>query len=246
MTTTSTASELTDLYNRKYRDENWRPLTLHPHGVSTSRYDDAARLLETEPRTARLLELGCGSGQLTFALAERFDGLVGIDLSDVRVTTAQRLVAERYPQYRDKVTFSARDVSQPLPFPDKSFDVVLAIALIEHVVDPFALMDEIARVCRPGGCVVLNTPNICYVKHAKDLLLGRLPMTGIPNRKIDYWREHGWDGGHLHYFSRSSLDDLLRHVGFRAEVWTGDGKLAKIRRWYINFVGSLTVRARRV
>jgi hypothetical protein len=62
---------------------------------------------------------------------------------------------------------------------------------------------------------------------------------------MPFLRTHGWDGHHLHYFTKSALDALLRHVGFKPEQWTGDGRLAKLRRWQHRLVGNLTVRARR-
>ncbi|MHC4504116.1 MAG: methyltransferase domain-containing protein, partial [Planctomycetota bacterium] len=118
-------------------------------------------------------------------------------------------------------------------------------AVLEHLVDPIAAVDEMSRACRPGGCIVVTVPNVCYVKHIWSLLRGRVPLTGSPRRDIGYWREHGWDGGHLHYFSKKTLDALLRHVGFIPERWTGCGYLSRLRRWYSNFVGNLTVRARK-
>lgn len=236
---------LQEMYNRRYRDEQWEPLRLRPDALSTTRYDDTARLLRTEPPGGALLEIGCGSARLMIALADRFDRLTGIDLSDVRIATAAQVMRERYGDYASKISFQTASGDEPLPFDDASFDVVIACAVVEHLVDVFAAIDEIARVCRPGGCVVLTVPNICYVKHALGLLWGRLPLTSTQTRDMSYWRELGWDGGHLHYFSKAALTDLLSSAGLAAEAWTGDGRFAKMRRWYINFVGSLTVRARR-
>ncbi len=61
-----------------------------------------------------------------------------------------------------------------------------------------------------------------------------------------HWRTHGWDDGCLRYFSQQALGDLLRHVGFAPEAWSGSGALGKYRRWYLNLCGALTVRARRL
>ena len=238
-------TDLSSLYDNKYRSESWRPLRLRPNAISTTRYDDVARLISSESSSGSLLEVGCGAGQLSMALADRFSRLVGIDLAPVRIKLAQSILRERYPGLGDKLTFTSGDASTRLPFEDASFDVVLAVAVIEHVVDVFAFMDEIVRVCRPGGCVLITTPNICYVKNVAALLAGRVPLTGSPTRDIAYWREHGWDGGHLHYFSKASLADLLISYGLQPESWTGDGRFAKWRRWQTNLVGQLTVRARK-
>ena len=128
---------------------------------------------------------------------------------------------------------------------DGSFDVIIAIAVLEHVVDLFRIVDEMSRLCRPGGHLVVTVPNICYIKNVLALLAGKVPLTGSPNRDIGYWRKNGWDGGHLHNFSKRQLTALLDEAGFDMVAVTGDGYLAKFRRWSTNLVGNLTVLARR-
>lgn len=232
------------LYDQKYEDERWEPIPLAPDAASTTRFDGVARLLRG--LSGRLLEIGCGSGRLLVSLADQFERLEGFDLSARRVELGARMIAERYPHLVGKMRLITGDADRRFPYPDASFDVVIACAVIEHCVNVFSVMDELARVTRPGGHLVVTVPNICYIKHVVDLLRGRLPLTGSPTRDMAYWRKHGWDGQHFHYFSRQSLAALLRHCGFEPEEWTGDGKYAKYRRWFTNLVGNLTVRARRV
>jgi ubiquinone/menaquinone biosynthesis C-methylase UbiE len=241
------SQELLRIYNRMHERalENWRPRTLRPDALTTHRYDDIARLLRGEKQRGALLEIGCGAGQMLVALADQYQHLAGLDLSDVAIATAERVVRERYPQHVDKIQLAVGSADDPLPWPDRSFDAVIACAVIEHTVDIFGVMDEIARVTRPGGAVFITVPNICYIKHTIGLALGYLPRTGSHSRDMKYWREHGWDGGHLHYFSKQALAALLRETGFEPEAWTSDGRWAKLRRWCTNLAGNLTVRARR-
>lgn len=238
------AAGLRQMYDEKYRNEVWTPIELRPHALSTNRFDDVARLLGG--LRGRALDVGCGSGRLTLALADQFDSMVGIDLSPIRVAQARAILSERFPALRDRVEFQVGTIEEQLPFAGGSFDVVIACAVIEHVVDVFGAMRELARVCRANGQLVLCVPNVCYVKHALGLLFGRVPLTGSHTRDVREWRADGWDGGHLHYFSRGSLTQLLELEGFSPKAWTGDGRLAKARRSYTNFVGSLTVRAKRL
>jgi ubiquinone/menaquinone biosynthesis C-methylase UbiE len=240
-------ADLKAIYERMHSSDAaaWRPRVLRPHAWTTHRYDDIARLLADEPRRDALLEIGSGQGQMLAALAERYARLAGIDLSDNAVAIARAVFAERYPQLAGKIEVVAGSADERLPWTDDSFDAVIACAVLEHTVDLFAALDEIARVVRPGGVVVLTVPNLAYIKHTVGLLFGYLPRTGTPTRDMAYWRQHGWDGGHLHYFTRASLAALLRETGFEPEAWTGDGYLARARRWGTNLVGNLTVRARR-
>ncbi|MFO0859491.1 MAG: methyltransferase domain-containing protein [Phycisphaerales bacterium] len=231
-------------YNIKYPGEKLPPPpTLRPDAMSTNRNDDVARLLRGE--NGRVLEIGCNTGGLTAALSGQFEHITGIDISSTAVEAARRR-AERDHALRDKLSFEVASADQPLPFADKSFDVVLGIAVLEHLVFIYEALDEWHRVCKPCGSLILCVPNVAYIKHVFDLIRGRQPLTGTPSGDPAYCREHGWDGHHLHYFTKSSLTGLLRHVGFEPEVWTGDGAYAKLRRWNINLVGNLTVRARRL
>jgi ubiquinone/menaquinone biosynthesis C-methylase UbiE len=229
--------------NSKYRDETWSPLVVRPNALSTTRHDDIARLIRNE--RGCLLEIGSGAGQLLIALADQFDHLVGLDISDLRIALAEEVLAKRYPQYQSKICFQQHDVNQKLPFEDACFDVVIACVVIEVVPDVFGLFDELARVCKPGGCLLASVANVCYLKHVFAMLCGRIPVTWSPTRDMAQWRERGWDDGALRYFSKSALSDLLQHTGFKPEAWSGAGSLARLRRWYINSCGALTVRARR-
>ena len=229
--------------NLRYRGEEWRPLVLRPDALSTTRHDDVARLIRSE--RGRLLDLGCGSGQLMIALADQFDDLVGVDVSDSRIGLAREVVRSRYPQLKDKVAFETVEGDGSLPFEDRSFDSIIACTILEVVPDVFRTMDELSRVCKTGGSVIVSVANICYLKHVVDLLRGRIPVTWSPTRDIAQWRERGWDDGCLRYFSKRTLADLLEHAGFVPEAWAGCGGFAKLRRWYLNFCGGITVRARR-
>ena len=239
-----TASTARERANRKYRDEVWTPLTLRPNAVSTTRHDDIARLIRGEH--GRVLDFGCGSGQLVIALSDSFETLVGVDSSDARIRLASTTLGERYAERRDRISFQCVDPVEPLPFPDGSFDVVVASAVLEAVPDVFFSLDEIARVCRPGGALLVSVANTCYIKHVPGMLMGRVPVTWSPTRDMAVWREQGWDGGCLRHFCKGILGDLLEHTGFVPEQWSGSGVLAKFRRWHLNLCGGLTVRARRV
>ena len=240
-------SNLQEMYNRKYLAEVWHPLVLSPNAWSTNRYDDVARLVRNE--RGKILDIGCGAGQLIVALAQtmenRFSHLVGIELSDVRIANGKNALAIRYPNLINRISLEIGNVDKPLPFEDNSFDVVICCAILEHIVNVFEMMREVARICRSGGSLILTVPNAGYIRHVKDLFFGHLPLTGIDKRDMLLWEREGWDGGHLHYFTRSSVNELLKLTRFSAETWTSDGRLAKFRRWSRLLCGNLTVRARK-
>ena len=107
------------------------------------------------PPGASVLDLGCGTGVVTRAIAARdgFTGTVtGIDQSPDFIAAARRLAAE--DGVGDRVEFVVGDAHE-LDLPAASFDAVVAHTLVSHVRDPLAVLAQAARVVRPGGAVAI-------------------------------------------------------------------------------------------
>ena len=103
------------------------------------------------PRTAAVLEIGCGTGVVSRAIASRdgFAGTVtGVDQSEDFIEVARTLAAN--DAAGDRVQFAVGDAYN-LDFPAASFDAAIAHTLVSHVGDPLAVLEEAARVVRPGG-----------------------------------------------------------------------------------------------
>jgi 2-polyprenyl-3-methyl-5-hydroxy-6-metoxy-1,4-benzoquinol methylase len=106
----------------------------------------AARLLEARGAGGTLLDAGCGSGDLWRLVSERFTSCTGVD-------------AVRYPGLPGDVRFVPADLDRALPLEDASVDTAAAIEVIEHLENPRAFVRELVRVTRPGGWIVVTTPN---------------------------------------------------------------------------------------
>ena len=109
----------------------------------------------------RVLDVGCGPGDLLRAMARRHPGwgaLVGFDLSPgmARRAAEQARDLPPGPSDQDLVHFFTGD-AQALPFPDASFDVVMARHMLYHVPDIDRAVAEAARVLRPGGALLATT-----------------------------------------------------------------------------------------
>jgi ubiquinone/menaquinone biosynthesis C-methylase UbiE len=112
------------------------------------RYAAAIKPLLALPKSAPILELGCGSGRLLRALAALgYHNLVGSEISQARL----RQIAGRGPSVARLVCTSE------VPFAAATFDAVVSAAVIEHVVDPPGWLIELTRVTRPGGLVTIAT-----------------------------------------------------------------------------------------
>jgi ubiquinone/menaquinone biosynthesis C-methylase UbiE len=102
-----------------------------------------------------VLDLGCATGNVEERLAEDQAGIcvTGVDYSESMLRRARRK-CERFP----KVGFVRADLAEPLPFPDASFDRVLANNVLYALPGRSALLAEARRVLRPGGLLVLSDP----------------------------------------------------------------------------------------
>jgi 2-polyprenyl-3-methyl-5-hydroxy-6-metoxy-1,4-benzoquinol methylase len=106
----------------------------------------AARLLEARGAGGTLLDAGCGSGDLWRAVSARFAACTGVD-------------AVRYPGLPADVHFVPANLDAALPIADASVDTAAAIEVIEHLENPRAFVRELVRVTKPGGWIVVTTPN---------------------------------------------------------------------------------------
>lgn len=141
--------------------------------VFTRLFDKYAAQLDL-PASARILEIGCGTGAVARALARR-EGFAGkvtaIDHSPRFLDAARRFAREE--GIGDRVEFRTGDAHR-LEFPDASFDAAVAHTVISHVTEPETVLRELARVVRPGGTVAIFDGDYASLTYAlADLDLGR-------------------------------------------------------------------------
>ncbi len=102
----------------------------------------------------RLLDVGCGSGASTHAIASRFPHLdcTGIDISVAAIQFAQKSYS------LENLHFEAADAAS-LTYTDSTFSIVSSYDCLEHVPDPGAVLCELLRVLNPGGYLIIKGPN---------------------------------------------------------------------------------------
>jgi ubiquinone/menaquinone biosynthesis C-methylase UbiE len=106
-------------------------------------------------RSGLALDVGTGPGQIPIKLALRLPQLkiVGIDLSEAMLAKARDSAAAAGVE--GQVQFEMADARR-LPFPDRHFDLVMCNSLLHHAADPVATLNELARVTRPQGALLLR------------------------------------------------------------------------------------------
>ena len=168
------------------------------------RIANAHRLLSLIPSGGRLLEIGCACGFLLVAARERGFAVQGVEMS------AWASAHAREAHGLDVFTGTLEAAA----LPDASLDAVVLADVIEHLTDPCATLREIHRVLKPGGRLLLLTPD---VGSAMAWIFGSR-----------WW---GLLDDHYFYFSRRTLRRVLDREGFAVERLTALGRVFPLGHW---------------
>jgi ubiquinone/menaquinone biosynthesis C-methylase UbiE len=110
------------------------------------------------------------------------------------------------------------------------FEVATCISVLEHVINPPIIIDEVYRVLKPHGLFLLQVPNFAWLPFRFQFLFGKLPLTGGVYLGAD------WE--HLHNFTMSILCGLLKQKGFKVQSISCSGIFANYRKWWPSTLAS--------
>jgi len=196
-------------YDRKYFEGH---VVRYERGVYKQRVANVMRFMgEVDGR--RVLDLGCGVGFFGGEAARRGAWVAGLDFSG----TALEICHERLPQLG-----LVRADATRVPFRSASFDVVLVNDIIEHLAEDLgrAMMQEVHRVLRPGGRLVLDTDNDAFLFHRRGFRrLNDWLERDTPQRVVLRDIKRTWNAPTLHIklYSVAELRDLIVGAGFTVE-----------------------------
>jgi len=139
-----------------------------------------------------ILDVGCGTGVNAESLRAQGHQVFGIDLSPTALTSFRKF----------GFAGAVGDASIGLPFKSDRFDLVFSSEVIEHLADGEAFLQELYRVAKPGGRLLLSTPNSAFWVYRVYALLGRT-MTEVQHP------------GHVRFYSVRSLKEIVESCGFQ-------------------------------
>jgi len=163
-----------------------------------------ARHFAEQPKGLKILDLPAGNGLLADALRSMGHTVVSGDINRER------------PDYRYV------DMAAPLPFRDAEFDAAICLEGLEHLVDPVQLIQELARVTRPGGGIVVSTPNVMNFYSRLHFLFTGTPYQFNPAAVPELAPGAAADRGHVFPLSYFQLRYLFEAHGVRVERVLGD------------------------
>jgi 2-polyprenyl-3-methyl-5-hydroxy-6-metoxy-1,4-benzoquinol methylase len=185
------------------------------------RYDRTRILLEWIGEGKRVLEVGCSTGYISRLLVERKCDVTGVEIDPAAAEKARSYCREAL----------VLDLNSPLwveSLGGRTFDVVLLADVLEHLVDPWRVLREIAGLLDAAGSVVISLPNLVHFVTRAKIALGQFNYTSTGTL----------DHTHLRFFTVETARELIQSSGYRIARFhpaVGGGRLSDRVRFALQF-----------
>lgn len=155
-----------------------------------------------EEKPSNVLDIGCSSGNISSFLVAKKIRVFGLDIVFDKLLEARR----------KGLNIIMADISKEFPIRNNTLDCVLAGEIIEHVINTDYFLDEIRRVLKKDGSLVISTPNLANLENRLRLLIGRYPIFADYTSRGD---------NHVRAYTGRALVKQLRERAFKIEKYTG-------------------------
>jgi 2-polyprenyl-3-methyl-5-hydroxy-6-metoxy-1,4-benzoquinol methylase len=203
-----------------------RVLTRIFERIGDERNRVAFSLLELN-KSAKVIDFGCWDGEFTLEIGKVIGTteLYGVDI----MQNGLKLAMER------GIKGLQCDLNKPLPIESETFDAVVSIETLEHVPMTDNFIKEAYRILKPGGYIVITTPNLAAAHQIFALILGLQPVAVMVSDELrvgypllspsSLVKFHGRYPGHYRVFTRNVLKELFEYHGFQVEKIVSVGYL---------------------
>jgi methionine biosynthesis protein MetW len=208
----------TNEYNKKFYSNIFGREADRYYKIQERKIKIVLSFLENREKS-RILDIGCADGFISSVIAKETGAKVyGIDISKTSISKAIKKGIEAKVVNVDKEKF---------PFKDNSFDAIFCGDVLEHVYDTESVLRGINRILKKEGYVIISVPNIASWYNRGFLFLGFMPTWVESSLRTYTGNPFIKEGvGHIHAFTKRSLNDLLEINGFRVERSKGSPVLA--------------------
>jgi len=190
--------------------KKYDPDAFHHHSnpiirfIEMKRVKAVLRLTDKDHKEGRVLEVGCGAGNILEKVPSM--NLFGIDISTLVLSKAKEKLREN--------AFLLQSDAQSLPYKGQTFTQIICSEVLEHLLDPSVALKEMARVLKTGGVAVVSVPNESMINRIKSILIRLGIFKWLFQRKGSYLEmpERMEDEWHLHTFTLREWLSLFRKL----------------------------------
>lgn len=205
--------KMADAFKKLYDDlasRKGEANAIAPYAGGNGRVDRAVELIRSGaiPASGTMVDVGGATGNLGYALRDLYGPTYVVDIAD----------ACRVPAHAKGSIFVLANVDAVglSMFSSDTIGLIVALDFIEHILDPEKFARECFRVLRPGGFVLLNTPNIQYWRHLHSLVVDGV----FPHTSGDMEVYHG---GHVGFYNYRDLALIFEASGFTGQKMHTEG-----------------------
>ncbi|MBL7197349.1 MAG: class I SAM-dependent methyltransferase [Candidatus Omnitrophica bacterium] len=186
--------EIKTYYNRYWNDRHIKvnPFDYHPEEWTEENFFYHLKFFKPFVK-GKLLDFGCGDGQFLHMISKYCESFYGVDISEVAIKKA----LNKYPD----IKFAVLNETGVTDFPDNFFDTICAMDILEHILDVESTLEELRRILKPRGKLLIATNELTRIK-----------MLLITLHSLDKYFYP--TSPHIRYFTRRNLADILRKKGF--------------------------------
>ena len=174
------------------------------------------------PKTCkRVIDVGCGAGAFAASLKSlpQVEEVWGVEINEA--------VGQMAREQLDRVLIG--DISELLEqLPEKYFDAVFFNDVLEHMVDPYSLLEQIKKHLAPGASVLISLPNVRYIRNLFDFLV---------HKDWQYQDRGILDRTHLRFFTKKSAERMIADAGYQLQFSQG---IEATKKWYMPVLNVLT------
>ena len=173
----------------------------YTRNVEPNQEEALSKIVAKVPRRSVVLDIGCGSGMMGRYLSENNECIVdGVDIDPDAVAIAK-------PKYRKVGVFNLEKDSLLGTFAAEAYDCIVMADVIEHLVHPEQLFEDVKKLLKPDGILLFSIPNITHLSAGLELVLG----------KFAYQNSGLLDATHVRFYSRSGFIETLERSGIYVE-----------------------------
>lgn len=171
-------------------------------------FDKIKNLLPQLKGTEKIIDIGCGHGSVSHELIRKGFEVYGLEINDEAL---ENLKSKGFKIIK-------KDITQPLEINDK-FDLVLLLDVLEHLFDPFALLEEAKKITSEGGYIIISVPlYFDLLDRLKILFTGNIiSLDNLCYGRENYKKFRTFNYDHIRFFRPKEILEMGSRINLKFE-----------------------------